>query len=84
MTTAPLIGAGVIVPTGDGRVLIGRRTTAGEPPTWSLPGGKVDTPGSPSSRPPHGSWPRRPASCCRPGRCGSWASCSTTSSAGPG
>ncbi|WP_395297108.1 NUDIX hydrolase [Kitasatospora hibisci] len=45
MTTAPLIGAGVIVPTGDGRVLIGRRTTAGEPPTWSLPGGKVDAPG---------------------------------------
>ncbi|MFD7829928.1 NUDIX hydrolase [Kitasatospora sp. NPDC059803] len=42
MTTAPLLGAGVIVPTGDGRVLIGRRTTAGEPPTWSLPGGKVD------------------------------------------
>ncbi|MEV7358944.1 MULTISPECIES: NUDIX domain-containing protein [unclassified Kitasatospora] len=42
MTTAPLLGAGIIVPTGDGRVLIGRRTTAGEPPTWSLPGGKVD------------------------------------------
>ncbi|MEV6975611.1 NUDIX domain-containing protein [Kitasatospora sp. NPDC093806] len=42
MTTAPLLGAGVIVPTGDGRVLVGRRTTAGEPPTWSLPGGKVD------------------------------------------
>ncbi|MFF0390952.1 NUDIX hydrolase [Kitasatospora sp. NPDC004615] len=41
----PLVGAGVIVPTGDGRVLIGRRTTAGEPPTWSLPGGKVDHPG---------------------------------------
>ncbi|MET9398503.1 NUDIX domain-containing protein [Kitasatospora sp. NPDC002965] len=42
MTTAPMLGAGVIVPTGDGRVLLGRRTTAGEPPTWSLPGGKVD------------------------------------------
>ncbi|MEU9074511.1 NUDIX hydrolase [Kitasatospora sp. NPDC004745] len=42
MTHAPLLGAGIIVPTGDGRVLIGRRTTAGEPPTWSLPGGKVD------------------------------------------
>ncbi|WP_345700357.1 nucleotide triphosphate diphosphatase NUDT15 [Kitasatospora terrestris] len=42
----PLIGAGVIVPSTDGRsVLIGRRTTAGEPPTWSLPGGKVDHPG---------------------------------------
>ncbi|MGA5817858.1 nucleotide triphosphate diphosphatase NUDT15 [Kitasatospora sp. NPDC094028] len=41
-TTAPMLGAGIIVPTGDGRVLIGRRTTAGEPPTWSLPGGKVD------------------------------------------
>jgi ADP-ribose pyrophosphatase YjhB (NUDIX family) len=42
----PLIGAGVIVPTPDGReVLLGRRTTAGEPPTWSLPGGKVDSPG---------------------------------------
>lgn len=40
-----LIGAGVIVPTTDGRVLIGRRITAGEPPTWSLPGGKVDHPG---------------------------------------
>ncbi|MER5642424.1 NUDIX domain-containing protein [Kitasatospora sp. NPDC002227] len=41
-----LIGAGVIVPSTDGRhVLIGRRTTAGEPPTWSLPGGKVDHPG---------------------------------------
>jgi 8-oxo-dGTP pyrophosphatase MutT (NUDIX family) len=43
--TSPLIGAGVIVPGTDGRVLIGRRTTAGEPPTWSLPGGKVDHPG---------------------------------------
>ncbi|CAN3979239.1 nucleotide triphosphate diphosphatase NUDT15 [Kitasatospora purpeofusca] len=42
MTHAPLLGAGVIVPTGDGRVLIGRRTAVGEPPTWSLPGGKVD------------------------------------------
>ncbi|MCX4745016.1 NUDIX domain-containing protein [Kitasatospora sp. NBC_01287] len=43
---APLIGAGVIVPTTDGRgVLLGRRTTAGEPPTWGLPGGKVDHPG---------------------------------------
>ncbi|MFF2080026.1 NUDIX hydrolase [Kitasatospora sp. NPDC058162] len=42
MTTAPMLGAGIVVPTGDGRVLIGRRTTAGEPPTWSLPGGKVD------------------------------------------
>ncbi|WP_052707279.1 nucleotide triphosphate diphosphatase NUDT15 [Streptomyces rubellomurinus] len=42
MTTAPMLGAGIIVPTGDGRVLIGRRTTASEPPTWSLPGGKVD------------------------------------------
>ncbi|GAA2822769.1 NUDIX domain-containing protein [Kitasatospora paracochleata] len=41
-----LVGAGVIVPSTDGRsVLIGRRTTAGEPPTWSLPGGKVDHPG---------------------------------------
>lgn len=45
MGVAPMLGAGVIVPTGDGRVLIGRRTTAGEPPTWSLPGGKVDHPG---------------------------------------
>ncbi|MGF1428310.1 nucleotide triphosphate diphosphatase NUDT15 [Kitasatospora sp. LaBMicrA B282] len=44
--TTPLIGAGVIVPSTDGRsVLIGRRTAAGEPPTWSLPGGKVDHPG---------------------------------------
>ncbi|MFI9273078.1 NUDIX hydrolase [Kitasatospora sp. NPDC052896] len=42
---APLIGAGVIVPSGRGGVLLGRRTTAGEPPTWSLPGGKVDHPG---------------------------------------
>ncbi|WP_354643604.1 nucleotide triphosphate diphosphatase NUDT15 [Kitasatospora camelliae] len=41
----PVLGAGVIVPTGDGRVLLGRRITAGEPPTWSLPGGKVDQPG---------------------------------------
>ncbi|GAB2695241.1 hypothetical protein GCM10010442_11200 [Kitasatospora kifunensis] len=42
----PLIGAGVIVPTLDGRgVLVGRRTVTGEPPTWSLPGGKVDHPG---------------------------------------
>lgn len=43
---SPLIGAGVIVPTRDGRgVLIGRRTTAGESPSWSLPGGKADQPG---------------------------------------
>ncbi|MFJ9516934.1 NUDIX hydrolase [Kitasatospora sp. NPDC101801] len=42
---APLLGAGVIVPSTDGRVLIGRRITPGEPPTWSLPGGKVDHPG---------------------------------------
>ncbi|MDH6121035.1 8-oxo-dGTP diphosphatase [Kitasatospora sp. GAS204A] len=42
----PLIGAGVIVPSTDGRgLLLGRRTTPGEPPTWSLPGGKVDHPG---------------------------------------
>ncbi|MER8184414.1 NUDIX domain-containing protein [Kitasatospora sp. NPDC094015] len=44
-TAVPIIGAGVIVPGSDGRVLLGRRTTAGEPPTWSLPGGKVDAPG---------------------------------------
>ncbi|MFC6594482.1 nucleotide triphosphate diphosphatase NUDT15 [Kitasatospora paranensis] len=42
---SPVIGAGVIVPTTDGRVLLGRRTTAGESPTWSLPGGKVDAHG---------------------------------------
>ncbi|MGW6916495.1 nucleotide triphosphate diphosphatase NUDT15 [Kitasatospora sp. NPDC054939] len=42
---APVLGVGVIVPTGDGQVLIGRRTAAGEPPTWGLPGGKVDRPG---------------------------------------
>jgi 8-oxo-dGTP pyrophosphatase MutT (NUDIX family) len=43
---SPLIGAGVIVPTLDGRgVLIGRRITAGETPSWSLPGGKADQPG---------------------------------------
>ncbi|WP_344444651.1 nucleotide triphosphate diphosphatase NUDT15 [Kitasatospora nipponensis] len=41
----PLIGAGVIVPAPGGLVLLGRRITAGEPPTWSLPGGKVDHPG---------------------------------------
>ncbi|GAA0686438.1 NUDIX domain-containing protein [Kitasatospora atroaurantiaca] len=41
----PMLGAGVIVPTADGRVLLGRRITAGETPTWSLPGGKVDQPG---------------------------------------
>ncbi|WP_371501544.1 NUDIX hydrolase [Kitasatospora sp. NBC_00374] len=45
MAAAPMLGAGVIVPTTDGRVLLGRRTTAGEAPTWSLPGGKVDQPG---------------------------------------
>ncbi|MFB7669365.1 NUDIX hydrolase [Kitasatospora sp. NPDC056138] len=42
---APMLGAGVIVPAADGRVLLGRRITAGETPTWSLPGGKVDQPG---------------------------------------
>ncbi|MEE1822373.1 NUDIX domain-containing protein, partial [Streptomyces sp. BE20] len=42
MTTPPMLGAGVHGPTGDGRVLPGRRPTAGEPPTGSLPGGKVD------------------------------------------
>ncbi|MFJ8045954.1 NUDIX hydrolase [Kitasatospora sp. NPDC096147] len=42
MSHSPMLGAGVIVPGPDGTVLIGRRTTAGEPPTWSLPGGKVD------------------------------------------
>lgn len=41
----PMLGAGVIVPSTDGRVLIGRRITAGEQPTWGLPGGKVDHPG---------------------------------------
>jgi 8-oxo-dGTP pyrophosphatase MutT (NUDIX family) len=40
-----MIGAGVIVPSSDGRVLLGRRITVGESPTWSLPGGKVDQPG---------------------------------------
>ncbi|MDH6131250.1 8-oxo-dGTP diphosphatase [Kitasatospora sp. MAA4] len=45
MTTGPkppLIGVGVIVPAPDGRVLLGRRITAGEQPSWGLPGGKVD------------------------------------------
>ncbi|GAA2136199.1 NUDIX domain-containing protein [Kitasatospora kazusensis] len=42
---APVLGAGVIVPTTDGRVLLGRRITAGETPSWGLPGGKVDQPG---------------------------------------
>ncbi|MEV4616832.1 NUDIX domain-containing protein [Kitasatospora sp. NPDC049258] len=42
---APMLGAGVIVPGTDGRVLLGRRTTAGEAPSWGLPGGKVDRPG---------------------------------------
>lgn len=45
MTTPPLIGVGVIVPAPDGRVLLGRRITAGETPSWGLPGGKVDHPG---------------------------------------
>ncbi|MFI6447739.1 NUDIX hydrolase [Kitasatospora sp. NPDC050543] len=45
MGTAPMLGVGVIVPTGNGGVLLGRRITAGERPTWSLPGGKVDQPG---------------------------------------
>ncbi len=45
MTVAPMLGVGVIVPTGTGGVLLGRRTTAGEEPTWGLPGGKVDHPG---------------------------------------
>lgn len=43
--TLPLIGVGVIVPAPDGRVLLGRRITAGEQPSWGLPGGKVDQPG---------------------------------------
>ncbi|MGE7434940.1 nucleotide triphosphate diphosphatase NUDT15 [Kitasatospora sp. NPDC001175] len=42
---APVLGVGVIVPSTDGRVLLGRRITAGEPPTWGLPGGKVDQAG---------------------------------------
>lgn len=45
VSAGPVLGVGVIVPTGDGRVLLGRRTTAGEPPSWGLPGGKVDHPG---------------------------------------
>ncbi|MER5863430.1 NUDIX domain-containing protein [Kitasatospora sp. NPDC002040] len=40
-----MLGAGVIVPSTDGRVLLGRRITAGETPSWSLPGGKLDHPG---------------------------------------
>ncbi|MEU9133678.1 NUDIX domain-containing protein [Kitasatospora sp. NPDC048540] len=45
MAAVPVIGAGVIVPTTDGRVLLGRRTTAGEEPSWGLPGGKADRAG---------------------------------------
>ncbi|MFC8454448.1 NUDIX hydrolase [Kitasatospora sp. NPDC057223] len=49
MTVAPILGVGVIVPTspvaGTGEVLLGRRITAGEEPSWGLPGGKVDHPG---------------------------------------
>ena len=49
MTVAPMLGVGVIVPTstvtGAGEVLLGRRITAGEEPSWGLPGGKVDHPG---------------------------------------
>jgi 8-oxo-dGTP diphosphatase len=37
-----LIGAAMIFRHPDGRILLGKRVTAGESPTWCLPGGKLD------------------------------------------
>lgn len=38
----PVVGAGVIVERPDGRIAIGHRVTAGEAPSWCLPGGHLE------------------------------------------
>ncbi|WP_187415153.1 nucleotide triphosphate diphosphatase NUDT15 [Nonomuraea sp. PA05] len=37
-----MIGVGVILTGWDGRILLGERVKAGEPPSWCLPGGAVE------------------------------------------
>lgn len=38
----PVVGAGVILERPDGRIAIGHRVTAGETPSWCLPGGHLE------------------------------------------
>ncbi|MFG2375678.1 NUDIX hydrolase [Streptomyces sp. NPDC048504] len=38
----PVVGVGALLTGPDGRILIGHRVKAGEPPTWCLPGGHVE------------------------------------------
>ncbi|MEV4641772.1 NUDIX domain-containing protein [Actinoplanes sp. NPDC049548] len=38
----PVTGVGLILVGPEGRVLLGHRITAGETPSWSLPGGHVE------------------------------------------
>lgn len=38
----PVVGAGVILERPDGRIAIGHRVTAGESPSWCLPGGHLE------------------------------------------
>lgn len=38
----PVSGVGVVLQREDGRVAIGHRVTAGEPPSWSFPGGHLE------------------------------------------
>jgi 8-oxo-dGTP diphosphatase len=40
--TTPVLGVGVLVRDGDGRILFGHRVKPGEAPVWSFPGGAVE------------------------------------------
>ncbi|MEV0996495.1 NUDIX domain-containing protein [Nonomuraea sp. NPDC050202] len=42
MSVDRVIGVGVVLIAPDGRVLLGERVKAGEPPSWCLPGGAVE------------------------------------------
>ncbi|MEW9551318.1 NUDIX domain-containing protein [Nonomuraea sp. NPDC050783] len=37
-----MVGVGVVLTGPDGRILLGERVRAGEPPSWCLPGGAVE------------------------------------------
>ncbi|MFP5020822.1 NUDIX domain-containing protein [Pseudonocardia phyllosphaerae] len=39
----PVVGVGVVAERPDGLIAVGHRVTAGETPTWSLPGGHLES-----------------------------------------
>jgi 8-oxo-dGTP diphosphatase len=41
-TASPIVGVGAVLLRGDGAILLGHRTKAGETASWCLPGGHVE------------------------------------------